>query len=267
MPGAYHAGFNAGFNVAEAVNFAASPWLPHGTDAAAAAAAARRPLAFSHDALLVALARAALPEEGEAAEVEAGGRAAARPPAEGVRLAAGELALRAGEEAACWAAGLAALAAAGAPAPRRRRVGAGAAAASATAAAGLPADTADLDCAECSCDLWLAAAASPAAPGAVFCLEHAAALVTARGAPPATVELLVRHEPEELAALAAAAAAAVPGGEAAVAAARGRRAAAAAAAPRLVRRGALYAQGAVEEGASKRRARPRGGGKRARGGR
>jgi len=58
FPNAYHAGLNTGSNCAEAVNFGPSFWLPAGT-VAAAHYRWGKPLTFSHDALLVALARAA----------------------------------------------------------------------------------------------------------------------------------------------------------------------------------------------------------------
>jgi histone demethylase JARID1 len=59
MPNAYHAGFNTGFNCAEAVNFAAPAWLPYGTDVAQKYRDSRKPATMSHDSLLVALATAA----------------------------------------------------------------------------------------------------------------------------------------------------------------------------------------------------------------
>ncbi|KAL4433266.1 hypothetical protein ABPG77_003314 [Micractinium sp. CCAP 211/92] len=59
MPDAYHSGFNCGFNVAEAVNFAPSNWIPYGTDVAEKYRATGKPLTLSHDALLVTLVKAA----------------------------------------------------------------------------------------------------------------------------------------------------------------------------------------------------------------
>ena len=58
FPNAYHAGFNTGFNCAEAVNFGPPEWLPHGT-VAANHYRYGKPATFSHDALLVALAKCA----------------------------------------------------------------------------------------------------------------------------------------------------------------------------------------------------------------
>jgi hypothetical protein len=59
MPNAYHSGFNTGFNVAEAVNFAPANWLPHGSDAVAKYRSQGKPVSLSHDQVLVTLVGAA----------------------------------------------------------------------------------------------------------------------------------------------------------------------------------------------------------------
>ena len=68
FPDAYHAGFNAGFNVAEAVNFAVQDWLPTGTDSVARYQQQQRPMTFSHDAMLLNIVAAGV----AAAEREVG---------------------------------------------------------------------------------------------------------------------------------------------------------------------------------------------------
>ena len=57
FPRAYHAGFNTGFNVAEAVNFATPQWLSLGRECVHAYRAVKRRQVFSHEELLVAIAR------------------------------------------------------------------------------------------------------------------------------------------------------------------------------------------------------------------
>lgn len=52
LPRAYHAGFNHGFNVCEAVNFSLPDWLPHGLACVRHYAEIRKPPVFSHDQLL-----------------------------------------------------------------------------------------------------------------------------------------------------------------------------------------------------------------------
>lgn len=51
-PRAYHAGFNCGFNVAEAVNFALAPWFPVGREAGRFARSVLRPLCVPWEYLL-----------------------------------------------------------------------------------------------------------------------------------------------------------------------------------------------------------------------
>lgn len=57
-PRGYHAGFNCGFNVAEAVNFAHVPWFPVGRDAARFARSVSRPLCVPWEYLLFHEAKA-----------------------------------------------------------------------------------------------------------------------------------------------------------------------------------------------------------------
>ena len=216
MPNAYHAGFNTGFNCAEAVNFAAPPWIPYGTDVADKYRSTRKPTTMSHDSLIVSLVTAAghMPapgaddttpqpaapgvDTGSAAPAEAGGEDGdgcgplgnipwADAPREGVCLAAGELTLRIAEERRRRAAGLAAIGVSAWGEERRMDVAAPAAAVNPIT--GVHINTADADCLACNCDLWLCAVVSGAAPGVAACTEHAAALVEERGCTPDSLAL------------------------------------------------------------------------------
>ena len=59
FPNAYHAGFNTGFNCAEAVNFAPPDWLPYGSDVVRKYRTQSKALTISHDQLLLTLVQAA----------------------------------------------------------------------------------------------------------------------------------------------------------------------------------------------------------------
>jgi hypothetical protein len=239
MPDAYHAGFNTGFNCAEAVNFAAPGWLPYGTDITQKYRDAGKPVTMSHDSLLVSLATAAL-HIPRSLDVAPGAAAAegdelsppdsalgcgkiswAQVPLQGVILGAGDLALRADEEAARWAAGLAAL---GLPSLPLTRMDPWSPSPGLKDDQGVHVDTAEVDCAECSGDLWLAAVVSAGAPGTAVCPQHAAVMVSKHGCSPESLRMLCRHTPEELQALVTVAAARIEGVAAAAAAARARRA-------------------------------------------
>ncbi|CAA2983824.1 lysine-specific demethylase JMJ16 [Olea europaea subsp. europaea] len=60
FPRAYHAGFNCGFNCAEAVNVAPVDWLPHGQNAIELYCEQGRKTSVSHDKLLLGAAREAV---------------------------------------------------------------------------------------------------------------------------------------------------------------------------------------------------------------
>ncbi|GER34913.1 transcription factor jumonji (jmj) family protein [Striga asiatica] len=60
FPRAYHAGFNSGFNCAEAVNVAPIDWLPHGQNAIELYREQGRQTSISHDKLLLGAAREAV---------------------------------------------------------------------------------------------------------------------------------------------------------------------------------------------------------------
>lgn len=60
FPRAYHAGFNSGFNCAEALNIAPVDWLPHGQKAVELYHLQWRNTTLSHDKLLLGAAREAV---------------------------------------------------------------------------------------------------------------------------------------------------------------------------------------------------------------
>ncbi|XP_042054007.1 putative lysine-specific demethylase JMJ16 isoform X3 [Salvia splendens] len=60
LPRAYHAGFNSGFNCAEAVNVAPVDWLPHGHNVIELYREQGRKTSISHDKLLLGAAREAV---------------------------------------------------------------------------------------------------------------------------------------------------------------------------------------------------------------
>lgn len=60
FPGAYHSGFDSGFNCAEAVNFAPFDWLPHGQNAVELYCLQGRRTSISHDKLLLGAAKEAV---------------------------------------------------------------------------------------------------------------------------------------------------------------------------------------------------------------
>jgi len=60
FPRAYHAGFNCGFNCAEAVNVAPIDWLPHGQSAVELYREQSRKTSVSHDKLLLGASRVAV---------------------------------------------------------------------------------------------------------------------------------------------------------------------------------------------------------------
>lgn len=60
FPGAYHSGFNCGFNCAEAVNLAPIDWFPHGQNAVKQYRKERRMTTISHDKLLIGAANEAV---------------------------------------------------------------------------------------------------------------------------------------------------------------------------------------------------------------
>ncbi|GAV76000.1 JmjC domain-containing protein/JmjN domain-containing protein/zf-C5HC2 domain-containing protein [Cephalotus follicularis] len=60
LPGAYHSGFDCGFNCAEIVNFAPLDWLPHGLNAVELYREQRRKTSISYDKLLLGAAREAV---------------------------------------------------------------------------------------------------------------------------------------------------------------------------------------------------------------
>jgi len=239
FPNAYHGGFNAGFNVAEAVNFAPPDWLRHGTKVLSKYAAQRKPATFSYDALLVQLvaaarcvadaARARACSGADAAddsgnggggsgEQRGGGIGEAPPPLAGApssewlrRWDDGVTLSDVPQEAVVLAAGELSVrvaqeadarsSAARAGVVAEVRMSGGPDAEGMCAERGVYTDTCDVDCDVCAADLWMSSVVSNEAPGRAVCPAHAAQL----GPPPARCMLLIRNSLCELRAMLAAA--------------------------------------------------------------
>ena len=161
FPYAYHAGFNCGFNCAEATNFAPADWLPFGLEASERYSEDQRYCSVAHDAMLMELGR----------EVQQPGAHPSLAPTVTAELDRRTLleVRRRGEVRRSWA-------------EREERM-----------SDAQLAFCADNDCAVCLADLHLSALFCDCSPNQPTCLRH-----TACACPPSSRRLAFRYTLQEL---------------------------------------------------------------------
>ena len=205
MPNCYHSGLNTGFNIAEAVNFAAPEWIPYGTDVIRKYRTARKPVTLSHDSLLVSiiLQATSVPKVERLKKQKNRFRSTHKTESalncnrlsvKRIVLAANDLTVRAKEERDRWFVGIKSLNLNGNALPIIRAN---------NCYKGL--DTigffdphSECDCIYCKCDLWLNAVISTSLPGIATCTEHMRILTEEYGCTVDSIVLLCRYQSDDL---------------------------------------------------------------------
>lgn len=179
MPSAYHDGFNTGFNVAESVNFAALPWLPHGSKVVKKYVKSRRSVTISHDALLCRMV------------LDAGQTDVSEFKRDMGSMAIRELKQRIEELSREWHVmdnrfGSLGFRAGSIPCISQNEDG-----------PDTP-NTRESDCLYCKADLWLMAFYSTNDPSALVCINHAHLLVSEIGVPIESIRMTYQYRIPEL---------------------------------------------------------------------
>eukprot|EP00897_Mesotaenium_endlicherianum_P002632 jgi/Mesen1/2397/ME000157S01531 len=200
FPRAYHAGFNSGFNCAEAVNVAPASWLLHGQRAVEAYRLQRRKTSVSHDKLLLLAARRAVSFRARSLDTwrspSAPAQHLAPPPTSEHQRSMDAEEHRAWEELCGSHKALAACVAARVEMEKKRRTSL-----SLTGLCGFGRMDPEFDakeekeCAACFYDLHLSAVACACSPGRYACLEHSQQLCAC---PPAAKSLFFRYSIAEM---------------------------------------------------------------------
>lgn len=175
MPNAYHSGFNTGFNCAEAVNFAAPPWLRYGSAIVRKYQEVRKPVTISQDALLCNLVSLDLDEHASMRDI--------------IVQAACELRLRLEEIEGDWTAARKKFGSVDVDLDSVPRL---------CQKDGLGVSTKDSDCAECNRDLWLFCLYSTRKKEEKMCINHGHLLVSQMHLPPDSIRFSYQISIEEL---------------------------------------------------------------------